>query len=281
MDQIATPEADVSVNGWTPVPIYDEINGPYPDDTSFVSSQPNPQGNTFEVDFPVLAQPVSGTYTLTVRLQRTDVAPVAVEVMLRSFGQRVAVRTFYPTTSFADYQIVLTPAEVAQIGGDYRVLSLLVRAGPTKDCPQCAAAALQWQFTLSGITNGLCGNCTALNGSYTLTYTGLTGSGAPECFTSCTWDSGGPRFIGNVDFCNDGIGQRWFMVYGNFNSFNGWHLTLLQGCNINLLPGTPLEPDYMCNGAGGFNCLGTNVFNLFPRPHTCSGLPSSITLTPV
>jgi hypothetical protein len=225
-NQVVTPVGDVenSVIGWLPEPVYLEINEATPDNSTFVSSLANPQGNAFEVYFDELAKPVAGAYTLTVRLKCTQLPAVAVKVTLRmGFGGAVATRIITPTTSFADYAIVLTAAEIAAITR-YDDLRLNVAAGPTTDCPKCQAAPLQWRFTISGIVNASCTNCNAINTTVTVTYTGKDESGMGDCLNNCTWDSGGPATQGNIDFCLNGDGERWFLFNSNFNGFDGWHL---------------------------------------------------------
>ena len=277
MAQVVRPVADVSVNGWTPVPVYSRINESPPDDSSLVSPQDSPQGDNFEVDFPVLARPEAGAHRLTVRMRRT-VDLIAVLVTLRMAGKAVASRTFYPSTTFADYTIDLQPAEIAAIT-DYRLLTMSVLAGPTKDCDQCPAAALQWQFQLSGITSSTCFNCSVLNRNNVLTYTGKTPGGSPECFNLCTWEGGE-----QLDPCNDGVGFRWFLTYANFASIGAsrWHLSLIQGCNIVLNPDTPVVVDYVFEGPGAFDCLGPNDFTGRTITNTiCGNFPLTITLSPV
>lgn len=282
MNQAARPVADVSVSGWTPEPVCAQINEAVANDGTMVSSQENPEGDTFEVDFPVLAKPVAGEHTLTVRMRRTPGADVSVKVSLRmGVGGAVATRIFKPTDSFADYSFELTDGEQAAIT-NYADLRLNVSAGPTKGCGLCAAAPLQWKFKLEGFVNASCTNCNVLNGWHTLTYTGKDEGGVADCVNACTWDSGGPGLLGNLDFCEDRVGMRWFLLNKNFNGFNGWHLTFAQSC-ANLAAGG-FGLDYIYNDPGNpFKCLEKNVFtpNLTIGPAGCSSPPSTITVCPV
>jgi hypothetical protein len=290
--QVARPASDVSNSGWSPTPLFSHINPTSPNDASPISCS-LPPGGSFEVQLAAMARPITGPHTLTVRFR--DTAPVSALVTFfllqgpEPGAQVVAARSVAPTPTFTSYTLTLTEQEVDLIT-DYAKLVLRVLAGGSgcgsgsgsvasgksgsgiaTSCSHCPVALFQWKFTLSGITNGVCLNCGALNKTWVLTY-------SPSCQIAqpCTWDSGGPGTKGNVNYCLDGIGDRWFLVYSNFNGFNGWHLVLAQSCTVNLGGGAALA-DYQLQGA--FNCLGSNTFGLFSNPG-CNNMPATITIVP-
>jgi hypothetical protein len=76
MAQIVTPVADVFTGLWAPLPVWGQISIT-PRDLFHVSSAPDPQGDAFEVDFPIeLADPASGPdagpHRLSIHLRETD-----------------------------------------------------------------------------------------------------------------------------------------------------------------------------------------------------------------
>jgi hypothetical protein len=168
MPQVALPRSDIFDNGWTPTPVYSQLDAGSP-----VTSSTNPQGDSFEVKLDALAYPDSGPQTLTVRLQATGSPPFPNVTILLLQGTRViAYQIVQPTAAFADYTITLSADESRWIT-DYTDLRVEVRAGLalTTGCSQLPNGAAQ-SFILypTGITPNLCPACDELNRLALLTY---------------------------------------------------------------------------------------------------------------
>lgn len=139
MTQTALPASDVSDGDWTPQPIYPELRKNAPDDSTFVSSSSDPQGDYFEVKLDPLAWPQAGpnpgSQILKVRLQQTGGgAAIPATVMLVQGTTVIAARNYQATAAFAEYDMVLTDAEGAAIT-NYADLRVRVYAGgPTISC---------------------------------------------------------------------------------------------------------------------------------------------------
>ena len=133
MTQNSPPDSDVSAGGWTPTPIYEELDEPSPDDSSEVTSGAGGFNVTFEVGLAELAWPKPGQQQLIVRLKRTETGgppndpPVRVE--LKQASSVIAQRTFTPTTSYQNFTVTLTDAEKLLIT-DYTNLSVQVTYNP-------------------------------------------------------------------------------------------------------------------------------------------------------
>jgi hypothetical protein len=111
--QKARPASDVSNDGWTPTPVYAQINEATPDDSTFVTA-PTYEG-PFEVQLAPLAAPYAGasafTPTLTIRLA----GPGIVMVELLQDETLIAVGLFDPAPGFAAYTLTLSPDDAARI----------------------------------------------------------------------------------------------------------------------------------------------------------------------
>lgn len=137
--------------------------------------------------------------------------------------------------------------------------------GDTTGCSCCAGGApKQWTLVISGITGGgfgecHAGTCSALNGTYTLTYASDPGH------TVCTWST--PELAGGAAFCPEQGNTspvRWVLNCGNCGgapTSNNWTLILTDlsggsGSGLNL-----------CVGPVGFNAI--HVDSTPPGPFKC------------
>ncbi len=127
MMQVARPASDVSNVNWGPTPLFAHIGAPAPNDPSPVSTLV-PPGGVFAVQLAPAARPITGTHTLTVRLNKTDPCPGLLTFALLQGGRTIAARSVQPTQPFTNYDLVLTEDEVDLIA-DYTDLQLLVLAG--------------------------------------------------------------------------------------------------------------------------------------------------------
>jgi hypothetical protein len=115
MPQIALPASDISDSGWTPTPVFAQIDQRTPTDTTSVISSGKSQGDSFEVKFAPLSYPGPGTVTLSVRLKKTDSGKLPVTVRLVRGSTVIASRVIQPQQAFTTSAIVLTAAEAAGI----------------------------------------------------------------------------------------------------------------------------------------------------------------------
>jgi hypothetical protein len=245
MSQTALPIADVSDTGWTPTPVYAQINAPTPTDATDVSSSLNPQGDTFEVQLAPLAWPGPGQQQLTVRLKKTGSDNVSVIVTLLQGSTPIADMTVQPGTSFAGYTLTLTNAQIAQIT-DYGNLHVRVTAGVAlvSGCSACpSGAAKEFRFTPSGISNGaVCTQCSALNVLTSITYQ-----------SGCTWQSATQICTHVWIFSYQGSGL-WQLVWGDAV----YQVT---------------APSWDCQSALTLNLVSSTG-------NSCKNYPASITINP-
>lgn len=132
MGQLALPRSDVSVQGWTPTPVWRQIDQQLAtvNDQFCVTSSGNPNGDTFVVSLDPLDPPSPGTQTLTVRMQATNALKLPVTIQLFQSGNTlIATRIVTPTQGFTTYNFPLTPGEAASIT-DYHNLSVEVTTTP-------------------------------------------------------------------------------------------------------------------------------------------------------
>ncbi|HEX4614015.1 MAG TPA: hypothetical protein VH092_37885 [Urbifossiella sp.] len=138
MSQRARPDADVANDGWTPTPLFAQLDEPVPDDGTQIASPDLPPASTFRVHLteravPIAGPPVDGTavppHRLTVRMQGpcTSAAVVTLIDRLHGADRVVASRGFKLTPEFVDYELVLTRQEAARIE-DYTTLEVRVTA---------------------------------------------------------------------------------------------------------------------------------------------------------
>jgi hypothetical protein len=154
MGQTALPVSDVSTGLWTPTPIWPQIGLAAPDDIHLVTSATNPNGDSFTVNLTPLAWPDQGAETLTVRLRQTAGGAAVAAVALLQGDSLIALQNFTLTTSFANYVINLTAAQIALIT-NYALLRVQVTTSVTVGCcPNSIEAALQAVITNGGARNG-------------------------------------------------------------------------------------------------------------------------------
>src|SRR5947209_4522661 len=96
MTQKARPIADVFTGGWTPTPLSAPLNELPFDDTTYVSSNPNLQGDRFEVALAPLVFPDWGAQTLTVRLREVGAGGVPVTIALIAGDTVIAAKVVQP-----------------------------------------------------------------------------------------------------------------------------------------------------------------------------------------
>ena len=137
MTQNVPPLVDLVTNNWQASPLYEKIDEPTASDTDFITSGEDPFGDYFTVKLAPLEPPVPGDHKLTVRLRRRGSDDVTVVIDLLEGSSVVASKTVgptggVPTTSFADYELLLTQNEIDSIRS-YADLSIRVTAtGPPK-----------------------------------------------------------------------------------------------------------------------------------------------------
>ena len=245
MTQAALPVSDVSNSGWSPVPIYAQIDTPSPPDTTWVTASAS--GAIFVVQLQPLAPPVAGPQTLTIRAR--GVAPGVGQVtyfLLQGTAlgaDIVAARTVQPGPAFDAYDLTLTEQEVDLIV-DYTNLRVMVvvggfgsgslgspsgslsGSGPPGTCVGDCGYRGAITLTVSGC------NCPGggIDGSFTLTYQGINADGM------LTWQSGS---IANP--CGQSLPMGYLLWY-NPNTgcyIQGYHGTCGPGDGVDQGTGTP------------------------------------------
>lgn len=151
MGQESRPSADVTVGGWLPTPLWEKIKETPPPDTVAVSSRSDGQFDSFEVKLAGMAWPKyrdAGTHKLTVRLKKTGPDAGDVVVALLQGSARVAKRVFLAGTTYQDFVMNLSAAEVAQIT-NYNDLRLKVVGGRplVPCCPNTLPLVLNATFS--------------------------------------------------------------------------------------------------------------------------------------
>ncbi len=127
------------------------------------------------------------------------------------------------------------------------------------DCTACPGGAPpRWQLVINGVTDDVCGDCGAYNGTWTLSHVG-----------GCTWRSEAIT----ADNCHYGnLNDYIYLEYDDVHAI--WYLTVGENPIVG-------SGDL---GAAAFNCLGTNVFLMtwdeFADVISCAG-PATLTLTPL
>jgi len=200
MTQIALPISDVFTGGWTPTPVYAQINTPAPPDVTMVSSPVHPSPDSFEVKLSPLCWPGPGPQTLQIRLKQMTANLVNVTVVLLQGTGIIASWNVQPPTVFTTYSMTLTNAEVQSIT-DYTDLRVEVIAAlgsssssgstsptgvgvQTTCCPNLIPTALFLTVTGGGIWNGnyLLGYVGSPTDPpvWTWAYDGTLGSCSPE-----------------------------------------------------------------------------------------------------
>lgn len=204
MSQIALPISDVSVTGWTPTPVWSQVNLPVPDDVHLVTAGIGPTAASFKVNLTHLARPDGGAQALTVRMKQTGMPATSASVILWQGTKPITGASFALMTSFTNCTISLSAAEIARIT-DYANLQVQVITPVTVlCCPNMLPAVLH--ATLSAAAS-----CACVAGSYPIVY-GLNPFGLGE----------GWAFSGTA--CN---GNNFFIFLQC--SAAGWNLYLSCG----------------------------------------------------
>jgi hypothetical protein len=117
MSQIARPIADLANSGWTPVPLYTQINTVTPNDAHPITSPDVNTGPNFKVQLAPLSLPSSGadSMTLTVRLRMTAPGSNTVTMSLMQGSSTIASQTVVATLDFTSYTLILNAAQLALI----------------------------------------------------------------------------------------------------------------------------------------------------------------------
>lgn len=149
--QQARPSADVTIEGWSPPPLYERLDEAEPDDGDFVESPSDPEGATFEVRLSALAWPKTGTQTLRFRLRKTAAEDVPATVFLLQGNAILAFSRVEPTTAFATYALELSQEQVHAIT-DYTDLRVRVMAGIKKIVIPCCEVAVP-EILYATVTN--------------------------------------------------------------------------------------------------------------------------------
>lgn len=161
MTQKARPAADISTSGWSPTPVYDEIDEAIPNDALYVEA--GTSAAVFTVKLARLAAPVAGpdesSHALTVRIDGPS--PVLVELLQGT--TLIASRVCDAPDGFDDYTLTLTRAEAARIeyepgpNGDpdlrVRVSAVSALIAPNQSLPQTipASGSVPSTYTVSGL----------------------------------------------------------------------------------------------------------------------------------
>jgi hypothetical protein len=184
MTQVARPAADVSNSGWSPTPLYAQINTPSPNDGAPISCT-LPRGGTFEVALAPMARPITGTHTLTVRFRNTDPTVSLVTFSLlqgpEPGASLVSARSVAPTQGFVSYDLTLREQEVDLIT-DYSKLLLRVLAGGAGSGSGSGSAVSK--LSGSGSGQGVTVPCCTTTLPLTLHATVANGSNCPNAGNS-------------------------------------------------------------------------------------------------
>lgn len=257
MSQFARPSSDVSTGGWTSAPLWSKIDEASAGDSDYVSSALNPDRDTFECALSAVSVPQPGLpHTLTVRLRRTaDEAanPGWTTIALMEGGRAIASKLVQPAvSSFTNEAITLTQEEVDSIT-DFSNLRVSVTAGVpvVVVCSQCPVAPQRWKLSVSGITNGECTECGALNGDFTLNH-----------ISGCNWATD------SVSACEPAF-PTWSLFYGS----NTWFLQTET-------MGAGLGPVQYTLAASLFRCLQPNTLVHSGDSGFCATFPDQLTIIP-
>jgi hypothetical protein len=151
VSQRARPDADIANDGWAPVPLYERVDEPAPDDASFVASPHLPPARSFAVRLARRAAPIAGpprpgtaipAHRLTVRMRGTCGADAVVTLFdhVRGEDRFVAARAFTLTDGYADYELALIRREAARIE-DYAALKVVVTAFEGSSSRSCSSSS--------------------------------------------------------------------------------------------------------------------------------------------
>jgi hypothetical protein len=167
-------------------------------------------------------------------------------IVLAGFGR--PYQSPYPPPPPATGQLVLQgtaiPYQIPLASPSYYYGSGTPETDGCSACPD--GAAVQYRFSLAGISNGVCTDCANLDGDVTVTWVG-----------GCTWQSPGVSVCGQPPV--------------------PWVLTI--GASTIDLDG-PISLIYHAS-RGGWDCLSPLLMPILFSGPACVGYPGSVTLTPV
>jgi hypothetical protein len=128
--------ADVSDSGWSPQPVFALVNEYAQDVYTWVSSSPDPKGDTFEVELQVMTYPSPGPQTVYIELRATDANAPKVTVLLVNGTTILTAWAVAPTTTFTVYALQVPDGAMLNVL-NYSDLRIRVVAGPivTTCCP--------------------------------------------------------------------------------------------------------------------------------------------------
>lgn len=282
MSQTALPVSDVSNFGWTPTPVYQQIDQPVPTDTTFVTNAPNGT-SSFEVQLAPLITPGPGSEVLTVRMAGSGQVLVkllqnrsSVDVQIASWLINVNSSAFtsYPQTlTTAQAASIIWPSnptvdpllrvQVTVVGGSSSSVSSSSSSGSSGSQGSqgsrsgsssssggpsgcfCAGLSETLTVTLSGFT----GTCAGFNGSYTVTW---NGSNWVYQDPSCTQSGTTPCLSQMVLLCPGSDGTANFEVSGLCHDAPEWGAMFT-------LSGTCSPLDYSGSASVTGSCCNTTI----------------------
>lgn len=196
MSQRTRPDADVSVDGWSPTPVYVHLDEPEPDDGDYVSCTVPPSAS-FLVHLTAVGAPIAGPieyeaqpHRLVVRLAGSACTQATVALLNTIEGEDVWIKaqSFDLTTDFRDCELLLNYAEAARIE-DYEALKVLVVATGDGSCSSSGGSSSESGSTTSGGSSSRSGSAASdsggsFSGSSDSNGSSSTHSGAPSVSTS-------------------------------------------------------------------------------------------------
>jgi hypothetical protein len=153
MTQIAWPISDDSNVGWSPSPVYSQINEIVPLDDKWVTSGAPAQ---FTVKLRPLQPPGPGPQQVLLHMKQLGTGVTATVALLQGLTTQVALRQFIPSGVFQLYSFSLTSSEIALIT-NYTDLHLRVSLPPncqSTPVPTTLYATLSSAFHCGCASNG-------------------------------------------------------------------------------------------------------------------------------
>ena len=119
---------DITVSGWTPTPLWAEIDEATPEDSDYIVSTKNPVSEICELTLSGVTDPEDHTGHIMRVRARDDKDTGDLDMQLYEGATMRAQRMdVFITSSFVTYELTLTEVEAAAIN-DYSALSLRVSA---------------------------------------------------------------------------------------------------------------------------------------------------------
>jgi len=135
----------------------------------------------------------------------------------------------------------------------------------TPACMLCVSMPIQWTFSVSGVTDSNCSNCSAFNGTVVITHT-----------AGCTFATE------NFDSCPAGT-----IACSGLNYSPGWYMTGLPGPPVLWELFAKLVRESTCLQLGtatyscaDFDCLTGGTFTRLTQGPSCTNFPSTIVVSP-